>query len=196
MYIKLSHIQPKWDSTIYQILQKSWQSAWDLVNRDHMFDVTKYNMLVIKITLCPESFVSILPWFFEGATRLRIQTIAPYPTPQDAINLSPNSILINTYKLIGLKSLNELLDQHSNGLHHVIPTIRPIRLGWDMQYLEPLVVDDAMVVCGARDMSYNQITQCLHAAVGWLFSGLQKTIGLLTLASRPWQYYTDAMCLL
>ena len=138
------------------------------VNRDHMFDVTKYNMLVIKITLCPESFVSILSWFSEGAARLRIQTIAPYPTPQDAINLSPNSILINsilinTYKLIRLKSLNELLDQHSNGLHHVIPTIRPIRLGRDMQYLELLIVDDAMVVCGARDMSYSQITQCLHA---------------------------------
>ena len=131
------------------------------VNRDHMFDVTKYNMLVIKITLCPESFVSILSWFSEGAARLRIQTIAPYPTPQDAINLSPNSILINTYKLIRLKSLNELLDQHSNGLHHVIPTIRPIRLGRDMQYLELLIVDDAMVVCGARDMSYSQITMIL-----------------------------------
>ena len=94
----LSHIQPKWDSNIDLILQNQiqiestlshiqpkWDSNIEIVHRDHMFDVTKYNMLVIKITLSLESFMTILQWFSEGAPRLRIQTIAPYPRPQDNI---------------------------------------------------------------------------------------------------------------
>ena len=71
-----------------KIYKKGWQPALDSTSRSYIW-CYKVQLQIIKITLSPESFVPILPRFPEGAPRLRIQTIAPYPTPQDAINPKP-----------------------------------------------------------------------------------------------------------
>ena len=106
---------------------------------------------------------------FEGDPHLRIRTIAPYPTPRytftNALTKTNANIqyLGPTYKIHQFVSLNELLNHHPNCKHHVKPTICPIGLGQDMQYMMPLVANDAMVKCNNRDMTYHQITQCLQA---------------------------------
>ena len=97
-----------------------------------------------KIWGTPKPSVSISPYSFEGAPRLHILTNAHYPAPIyfnepiNYINQCRYLILGHTYKFRKMESLNELLDQLPNCLHH----ISPIGLSWDV-----------MILWHARDMS-------------------------------------------
>ena len=110
-WFTLSHLQPKWFTSSH--IQPKY---WFIYNQNEIHIQPKWFTLShiqplqndfgfftwhSHIVICPKSVVPILPWFSEGAPRLRIQTIAPYPTIEDAINKNKNkcsnSNLINTY---------------------------------------------------------------------------------------------------